>query len=323
MDTFGDNQYSLDSIGTEAASQIAKQRAILEQKEKGEDMSKTVGETKLFMSSHGIAGALKPLKPRIKKLAGRKANEFKKTIKNKVSDYLDGDGGKTRRFNEFKQNQDKLNEDESFEGARKRFGKLSDEDKDDIRQNLKEDPEFSSKETIGNLAEEDQEAAQLKNTQLLRDQVSEKETGNFIDNDAKEVAENEASSTLDNVKNAISDAGSAAKNAIKNVFKSGEDTLNSSTNALNKDAIADTAKKVLKGEAKTMAEGEVEGEVADTAAGLASSALDAIPGADILGVVLGAGIAIKKAIQVKKLERKDETLIANKPIVGSLQQVGV
>jgi len=317
MDVFGDTQFALSGIGESARAEIAKNRALIEQKEKGVDMAKTVGETKLFMSGHGIANALKPLKPRIKKLAGRKANEFKKAVSNKISDFLDGDGGKARRLKEFKDSQEA--QDDSFVNTRKRFGKLSKEDKDDIRENLKNDPEFTPKEDVADLEEEDQEAAKLKNTQLLRDQVSQKETENFVENDANEAAENEATSTIDNVKNAISDAGSAAKNAVKNVVGSSEDVLNKSTNALNKDAI----KTSLKSEAKAMAESTAEEDVGDTAAGLASAALDEIPGADILGAILGAGIAIKKAVQVRRLEKKDENLIASKPGVGVLQQVGL
>lgn len=320
---FGNSQFSLAGIGDDERAEIAKNRAIIETKEKGVDMAKTLGETKLFMSGHGISNALKPLKPRIKKLIGRKANEFKKTVSNKVSDYLDGDGGKSRRLNEFKANQDKLNEDESFQAARKRFGQLSDDDKDEVRENLKQDPEFTGKEDLGNLEDEDKLAAQEKNTELLRNQVSDKETSNFMENDAKEAAEEEASSTVENVKNAISDAGSAAKSAIKNAVGGGEDALNTSTNAVNKDAIANVAKKAIKGEAKGMAEEAVEGEAAaDTAAGLGSAALDAIPGADIVGAIMGAGIAIKKAIQVGKLEKKDENMLANQ-VTGSFQQVGL
>ena len=318
---FGDSQFSLDSIGEAQRAQIAKSRAIIEQKEKGVDMAKTVGETKLFMSGHGIMNAIKPLKPRIKKLAGRKANEFKKTIKNKISDYVDGDGGKSRRLNEFKAEQDDLNEKGDFQSYRKRFGKLSDEDKDSIRENLKDNPEFSSTEDLESLGEaSEKEAAMEKNTQLLRDQVSEKETNNFMENDASKVAEEESSSTLDNVKNAVSDVASRAKNVISDGFKSGDEALNTSTNVVN--GAVDDAKAVLKTEAKKMAESELSSEaVGDTIAGLGSAALDSIPGADIIGAIMGAGIAIKKAIQVRRLEKKDENVIADAPVVGSLQQI--
>ena len=167
----------------------------------------------------------------------------------------------------------------------------------------------------------EKDVAMEKNTELLRSQVSEKETSNFMENDANEVAEGEnAASTLDNIKSGLQDVASRAKNAISNVFKKGDDTLNTSTNAVN--GAVDDAKAVLKTEAKTMAEDEVVGStLADTAAGIGSAALDAIPGADIVGFALGAGVAIKKAIQVRKLEKKDENVIADAPVVGSLQQI--
>tara|TARA_R110001606_G_scaffold314079_2_gene460718 strand:+ start:1265 stop:2227 length:963 start_codon:yes stop_codon:yes gene_type:complete len=320
MDVFGNSQMSLNNIGEAKAAQISKHRSLIEAKEKGVDMAKTVGETKLFMSAHGIQNSLKPLKPRIKKLLNRKAGEFKTAVKNKVTDYLDGDGGKARRLKEFKASQDKLNEDDSFEGTRKRFNKLSDEDKDDIRQNLKEDPEFSSKEDIGNLADEDQEAAQLKNTQLLKDAVSKGETANFVEKDAADTAAKSAA------KSGAEDVEEGIAGKISNFAKSGAKTLADGVNNLNSDAVS-TAKSAIKAEAKSMAKSTIKSEVGATveegAGEVAGAALDAIPFADIAGLFIGAGIAIKKARQVRKLEKQDEGLIATAPVVGSLQQVGV
>lgn len=525
---FGNSQFSLNNIASEEAKQIGKHRAIIEQKEKGEDMAKTVGETKLFMSAHGIQNSLKPLKPRIKKLIGRKTSEFKKKASNTLSDYLDGDGGKSRRLNEFKDSQDKLNEDLSYPTAKKRFQALNDEDRDSVRESLKNNPEYTGKEDldaepdfndVDNLedfrAEDkktrakfndldddtkdkikkdldndddvkspaeikaiedpeeqleervnrssaindkmnelsgsgDKESQMKNNTKLLREAVSDKETSNFLEkettqaetdataaegkaarfkafkdsqdaanegatksslnsrisnlpeedrvstarkinydpeyktndqisrmqdfearnaptgstpkselaqNTNNEIAKREISSVEEKnfVANDADEAGaegaesttltdvaSSAKSAISNFVQSGKEALAKGVNGLNKESIsnaikntiggateeasttASLAKGALKAEAKSMAESTLaEGAIGDTAAGVASAALDAVPGADIFGALLGAGIAIKKAIQVKKLERKDEGLVADEPVVGSVQTVGL
>ena len=309
-DVFGNSQFNLNEIGTESAKEISKNRAIIEQKEKGEDMSKTVGETKLFMSAHGIANALKPVKPRIKKLVNRKIGDFKKAASNKISDFIDGDGGKSRRLKEFQQEQEELNASDEFSDVRSRFGKFSDEDKDAVRSNLKENPEFTGKADMDELDEAEGAAAKLKNTGLLKDEVSKTETKNFVENDAKQAAEKELSSS-----SAETDVASLASKAT-NFVKSGAQSV--------KDGVADLAKKTIKSEAKAMAKSTVETEAAEETAGeVGSAALDAIPGADVVGAVVGAVIAIKKAVQVGKLERKDKALVADQPVTGAMQQVGV
>tara|TARA_R110001632_G_scaffold11851_4_gene41974 strand:- start:2526 stop:3464 length:939 start_codon:yes stop_codon:yes gene_type:complete len=310
-DVFGNSQFNLNEIGTESAKEISKNRAIIEQKEKGEDMSKTVGETKLFMSAHGIANALKPVKPRIKKLVNRKIGDFKKAASNKISDFIDGDGGKSRRLKEFQQEQEELNASDEFSDVRSRFGKFSDEDKDAVRSNLKENPEFTGKADMDELDEAEGAAAKLKNTQLLKDEVSKTETKNFVENDAKQAAEAETSTA----ESAEPDVASLASKAT-NFVKSGAQSV--------KDGVADLAKKTIKSEAKAMAKSTVETEAAEETAGeVGSAALDAIPGADVVGAVVGAVIAIKKAVQVGKLERKDKALVAAAPVTGAMQQVGV
>lgn len=400
-DVFGDSAFTLQNIGSEKAKQIIKHRAIIEQKEKGEDMAKTVGETKVFMSAHGIQGALKPLKPRIKKLVNRKANEFKKGVSNKINDFIDGDGGKNRRLQEFKDKQSDLNDDPDFNNVKKRFGELGDEDKASIRENIKANPNYTSKDDLDELdeaqpnydnitsrrgfaqennkmksklsdldkdtkkkltedidndpnvkssleiqdiADPEEKLAQrtirskaindkidelspensvgelkVQNTNILRDEVSNKETSNFIENDAKSVAESEEA-------NIGEDAGSIVSK-ISNFAKSGSKALADGVNSLNKTAVSSAkalTKGAIKSEAKTMAKGTVEADIGEETAGeVGAAALDAIPFADIAGLFVGAGIAIKKAVQVRKLEKKDEGLVAAAPVVGSLQQVGV
>lgn len=404
-DTFGNSQYSLDAIGSTKAQQIAKQRAIIEAKEKGVDMAKTVGETKLFMSAHGITNALKPLKARIKKVAGRKANEFKKTIVNKVSDLIDGDGGKSRRLKEFKSKQSVVDEDESFAGVRKRFGKLGETDKEDIRSNLRENPDYMEKEDVDNLTGDVKDAQSAQNTKLLKDEVSNKETENFVKDDAEEDGgaarrlkvfnqekeERDADPSYDAVKNRFDKLSGDDQDAIGEKLTSNPDYMDragikelgsqaekdtqqltnrgllkdevSKTETKNfvendakttvdndiadqvtgigskignfaksgKQAVSDAADKLntagIKKAAKKMAENTVadDGEAiaGDTVGEVAGAALDAIPFADIFGAILGGSIAIKKARQVRKLERKDESIVADAPVTGSLQQVGV
>ena len=117
-------------------------------------------------------------------------------------------------------------EDTSFEGVKNRFKKLSEDDKDDIRNNLENNPEFTSKEDLENLPDDIREASQLKNTSLLNDEVKQKEA------QAQETEETEQTlgeepellsgvkSTLSDAKSAVSDATDSGLSSITSGIKS-------------------------------------------------------------------------------------------------------
>ena len=313
-------------------------------------MAKTLGETKLFMSAHGIGNALKPLKPRIKKVLGRKANEFKKDLNTKVSDLLSKDGGKARRLKDFKSSQDDDNEGADYSSLRKRFKNLSDDDQDGIRDNLAKNPDWTggsatdSKTTQKFKTPEEAEEVEennVQNREIYKDEVSKAEEKNFVEKDAESVAENEGKTLADTAQSAaqsLSDKVGELANKAGNFVKSGAQRISDTVNGLNKTAgtVADDAeaevskvaeKKASKAVAKQMAEKTIakdgEAVVEDTVGEVAGAALDAVPLADIGGAILGGVIAIKKAIQVRKLEKEDEGLKPTIQVAGSTQQIGV
>ncbi len=305
--SFDNYDQSIGALSDMASQSIQKQRAILEQKEKGEDMAKTLGETKLFMSAHGIHASLKPVKPRIKKYLGRKLRE----TANKIQDKLTGDEGQSRRAADFKASQDELNKSEKYSDLKQRFSKLNDADKDEVREAVKNHPDFKSKDEVKDLDDEDEDAgdaAKEMNSKILKNAISDKEGENFatrnVGGQAGQSVEQITTDTAGEAAVASTEAEEGASGAGK-IFQGA---------------------KAIKGAAKSLAKTAVEAtgeEVAEeTGASVGSAVLDAIPGADVVGAILGAGIAIKKAIQVKKAEKTDENLVSQEH-TGVSDQIGV
>lgn len=309
--SFDNYNQSIGALSDMASQSIQKQRAILEQKEKGEDMAKTVGETKLFMSAHGIHASLKPVKPRIKKYLGRKIRE----TANKIQDKLTGDEGQSRRAADFKASQDELNKSDKLSDIKQRFSKLNENDKDEVRDAVKNHPDFKSKDEIKDIADEDEEAgnaAKEANTKILKDAISDKEGENFA-------TRNVGGQAGQSVEQITTDAAgeSAVADAASEEASSGAGKLFQGAKAI-KSAAKDLAKSTAKAAGEDVAEEAGE----ETGAEVGSAALDAIPGADIIGAVLGAGIAIKKAIQVRKAEKTDENIVGQEQ-TGVSDQIGV
>ena len=349
-------------LSESAASSITKQRAILEQKEKGEDMAKTLGETKVFMSGHGIQNALKPLKPRIKKALKDKIRSVANSLLGKGEEPVT------------KSTSSGIN---SLENIKGRYNKLDKGAKQEIRNNLTNNKDYTGKDDMSALSKEEQGTAESNNNLLFDEEVKGKELEasrdpdkirarfkklgsedqedvrskvfnnkdfkeeddvNSLSADGKAAAQAKNSEILNNevtAKEAVSSAaGSEAEvggQGVANlasrggsVVNSGKELLANATSRINKSAAQ--IKKAAEDMAKKALSSNVEDDAAaggeEAAEGLGSAVLDAIPGADIFGLALGGSIAIKKAVQVRKAEKTDEGLVANQQASESYQ-VGV
>tara|TARA_R110001592_G_scaffold246975_1_gene508966 strand:- start:2348 stop:3430 length:1083 start_codon:yes stop_codon:yes gene_type:complete len=172
-------------------------------------------------------------------------------------------------------------EDTSFEGVKNRFKKLSDDDKEDVRNNLENNSEFTDKETLESLPDDIREASQLKNTELLNDEVTSKEgqAGEDIAEKTGEDAEDalgEEPELLSGVKSALSDAKSAVSDAadsgISSITSGVKSALSDAKSAVSdaatgvKDAVSTGVKDAVSGGGKSLAEklaakaGEAEAE---------------------------------------------------------------
>ena len=167
--------------------------------------------------------------------------------------------------------------DTSFEGVKNRFKKLSDDDKGDIRNNLENNSEFTSKETLDSLPDTIREASQLKNTSLLNDEVKQKEgeAGEKVGQEAED-ALGEEPELLSGVKSAVSDAKGAISDAtdtglssitsgVKSAVSDARGAISDATTGL-KDTVTTGIKDAISGGGKSLAEklaakaAEVEGE---------------------------------------------------------------
>ena len=168
-------------------------------------------------------------------------------------------------------------EDTSFEGVKNRFKKLSDDDKEDVRNNLENNSEFTDKETLDSLPDTIREASQLKNTSLLNDEVKQKE-GDIAEKtgeDAEDALGDEPE-LLSGVKSALSDAKSAVSDAtdtgLSSITSGVKSALSDAKSAVSdaatgvKDAVSTGVKDAVTGGGKSLAEklaakaGEAEAE---------------------------------------------------------------
>jgi len=217
-------------------------------------------------------------------------------------------------------------EDTSFDAVKNRFKKLSDEDKDDVRNNLENDSQFTSKETLENLPDDIREASQLKNTSLLNDEVKQKEAqageeaGDALGeepellsgvksavSDAKgaisDATDTGLSSITSGVKSALSDAKGAVSDAVDTGLKDTVTTgLKDTVTTGLKDAISGGGKSLAEKLAAKSAEVEAEGGGPE----------------DIGGDIVSAGLAIGamfasifgKHIKHPNIQNQETTLTA-------------
>ncbi len=216
-------------------------------------------------------------------------------------------------------------EDTSFEGVKNRFKKLSDDDKDDIRNNLENNSEFTDKETLDSLPDTIREASQLKNTSLLNDEVKQKEaqgeeeTGEKVGQEAEDALGDEPE-LLSGVKSAVSDAKGAISDAtdtglssitsgVKSALSDAKSAVSDATTGI-KDTVTTGIKDAISGGGKSLAE--------KLAAKSAEVEAEGGGPEDIGGDIVSAGLAIGamfasifgKHIKHPDIQTQEPTLVA-------------
>ena len=121
-----------------------------------------------------------------------------------------------------------------FKSIKNRFKKLNDDDKDDVRNNLKDNSKFTDLDELDMLPDSISEYSRLKNTDLLNDEVTAKEgIGDDVVKKTGQEAEDalgDEPELLSGVKSAVSDAKSAlsdAKSAVSDGLDSGISSITS------------------------------------------------------------------------------------------------
>ena len=269
-DAFANYDALINSMSAARAQKTAGERSQLEGKEKSEDMTKNVGEVKLFTSMQGVQKAIKPFKAAIKKAIKDKVSNVKDSLVQKLKDKLG------------------LGEDGPQELAQKNLANAQDDLASLKSQNAENEVDRLKNEAEA--APEEQDA--------LRG-------ANDLDRIAESDAEDAAASKVGDAESALNDIQDITKpvsssEGVMDTLKAGFSAAKTVGQTALADAKSDASAAIEKQIAKVVATSAAEEE--------ADAPLDAIPGADIVGVIIGAAIAGHAAHKIHKLMKEDRNL---------------